>query len=105
MGTKMGTSYACLFVGYVEEKLLLMYTVTKQIMLRRYIYDYIGISKSTKKELEDFMQYFNDFHPSLSNTYDISDTSINFHDISTSMTKHALTTDIFYKDTDTHSYL
>ena len=100
MGTKMGPSYACLFVGYVEEKMLLTYTGTKPIMLRRYIDDYFGISTSTKNELEDFMQYVNDFHLSLSYTYDISDTSVNFLDISIS-----ITTDIFYKDTDTHSYI
>ena len=105
MGTKMGPSYACLFVGYVEEKILLTYTGTKPIMLRRYIDDYVGISASTKKELEDIMQYVNDFHPSLSYTYDISDTSVNFLDISISMTQLGLTIDIFYKGTDTHSYL
>ena len=97
MGKKIGPSYACLFVGYVEEKMLLKYTGTKPIMLRGYIDDYIGISTSTKKELEDFMQYVNDFHPSLSYTYDISDTSVNFLDISISMIQHGLTTDIFTK--------
>ena len=105
MGTKMGPSYACLFVGYVEEKMLLTYTGTKPIMLRRYNNDYVGISTSTKNELEDFMQYVNEFHPSSNYTYDISDTSVNFLDISISMTQHGLTTDIFYKDIDTHSYL
>ena len=105
MGTKMGPCYACLFVSYVEEKMLLTYPATKPIMLRRYIDDYIGISTLTKKELEDFNQYVNDFHPSLSYTYDISDTSVNFLDISISMIQHGLTIDIFYKDTDTHSYL
>ena len=69
MFTKMGPSFTCLFVGYVEEKMLLTYTGTKPIMLRRYIDDNIGISTSTKSELEDFMQYVNDFHPSLSYTY------------------------------------
>ena len=34
-----------------------------------------------------------------------SDTNVNFLDFSISMTQHRLTTDIFYKDTDTHSYL
>ena len=85
--------------------MLLTYTGTKPIVLRRYIDDYVGISTSTKKELEDLMQYVNDFHQSLSYTYDISDTSVNFIDISISMTQHGLTTDISYKDTDTHSYL
>ena len=105
MGTKMGLSYSCLFVGFVEEKMLLMYTGNKPIMFRRYIDDYVGIRTSTMKELEDFMQYVNDFHPSLSYAYDISDTSVNFLDISISITQQGLTTDIFYKDTDTHSYL
>ena len=71
MGTKMGPRYVCLFVGYVEEKMLLTYTGTKPIMLRRYIDDYIGINTSTKKELEDFTKFVNDFHPSLSYAYDI----------------------------------
>ena len=61
IGTKIGPSYTCPFVGYVEEKMLLMYPGTKPIMLRRYI----GISTSTKKDLEDITQYANYFHPSL----------------------------------------
>ena len=86
MGIKIGPIYACLFVGYVEEKMLLTYTGTKPTMLRGYVDDYIGISTSTKKELQDFIQYVNDFHPSLNYTYDISDNSINFLDIFVSMT-------------------
>ena len=85
--------------------MLLTYTGTKPIILRRYMDDYFGISTSTKKELKDFMQYVNDFHPSLIYTYDISDTSVNFLDISISMTQHGLATDIFYIDTDIYSYL
>ena len=37
--------------------MLLTYTGTKPIMLRRYIDGYIGISTSTRKQLEDFIQY------------------------------------------------
>ena len=94
-----------MFVGYVEEKMLLTYTGTKPIMSRRYIDDYFGISTSTKKELKDFMLYVKDFHPSLSNTYGISETSVKFLNISITMTQHGLDTDIFYNDTDIHSYL
>ena len=50
IGTKMGPSYACLIVGYIEEKILLTYPGTKSIMSIRYIDDNIGISMSTKKE-------------------------------------------------------
>ena len=64
MGTEMSPSYASLFVGYVEEKIPRTYPGTKPIMFRKYIGDCIGIRTSTKKELEDFIQYVNDFHPS-----------------------------------------
>ena len=84
----------------------LRYTGTRSNTSRRYIDDYIGISTSTKKEHEDLIKYVNDFHPSLSYTFDISDTSVNVLDIFISTTQYGLTTDIFYKDTDTHiSYL
>ena len=104
MGTKMGPGYACLFVGYVE-KMPRTYSGTNRIMLRRYIDNYINIGTSTKKELKDFIKYVNDFHLSLSYTYEISDTCVNFLDISISIAKHELTTDISYKETNTHSYL
>ena len=77
---------------------------TKPIMSRRDNDDYFGISTSTTKELKDFIQYINDFHPSLSYTYDISDTSVKFLYISISMNQHGITTDIYNKETDTHSY-
>ena len=103
MGTEMGPRYACLSVAYIEEKMLITYPGAKPNMLRRYIDDHFGTSTPTKKELEDFIQYVNVFHPSISYTYDISDTSVNFLDISISVALHGLTTDIFYKDTDAHS--
>ena len=71
MGTNIGPRYACLFVGYVEEKMLLTHIGAKPIMLRRNIDDYLGIRTSTKKEFEDSMQYVNYFHPSFSHIYDI----------------------------------
>ena len=49
MGTKMGPSYAFLFVGYVEKKMLRTYVGTKSIMHRKYIDGFIGISTSTNK--------------------------------------------------------
>ena len=85
--------------------IILLYYGTKPIMLRRYFDNYVDISTSTMIELDDFVQYFNDFHPSLSYTYDMSDTNVNFLNISISMIQHGVTTDIFYKETHTHSYL
>ena len=71
MGTKMGPRNACLFVGYFAEKMLQTYYGTKPTVLSRYIDDCIGISTSTKNELEDFMQHVNDFfrHYAIPTTY------------------------------------
>ena len=88
----MGQCFVCLFVGCVEEKMLLTYPGTIPIMLRRYIDVHFGILTSNKKQLEDLIQYVNDFQPSLSYSYDISDTSVTFLDISISMNHHGLTT-------------
>ena len=96
IGTNMGPCYACLFVGYVEEKMLPTYSGTKPIMFRRYIDDYVCNSASTKNDHEDFIQNVNDFHPLVSYTYDISNAIVNGLDISISLTQHGLATDIFY---------
>ena len=52
-----------MFARYVGENTLLTYPGSKPITLRWYIDDIAGISTLTKNELEDVIQYFNDFHP------------------------------------------
>ena len=104
MGTKMGPKYACLFLGYVEEKMLITYPDTNPIMSGGYIDDYLGISTLTKIEQENVLLCVKDYHPSLSYENDVSVTSVNVLDISISMAKHGLTTEFFYKETDAHSY-
>eukprot|EP00061_Rhincodon_typus_P002109 g16645.t1 len=42
MGTRMGPSYACLFVGYVEQSPFRSYTGPKPHLFLCYIDDYIG---------------------------------------------------------------
>ena len=65
--SEVGPSYACLFVGYTEER-----------MLRRYISMTTLVSVHHPRKLEDFTQYVNGFHISLSYTYELSDTSVSF---------------------------
>eukprot|EP00061_Rhincodon_typus_P005146 g24316.t1 len=59
MGTHMGPSYACFFVGYVEQPLFRSYTGT----ILRYIDDCIGTASCSHKELEQFINFTNTFHP------------------------------------------
>lgn len=107
MGTKMGPSYACLFVGFVEEEIFSQYKGFFPDFFRRFIDDCIGLSSAPKEQVMDFIQFVSRFHPSLQFTFEISDSSLSFLDIQLSVQpdSHALSTSVFYKPTDSHSYL
>ena len=68
MGTKMGPNYACLFVGYVEKKMLEDYKGNKPQLYKRYIDDVLGASSGTRQDLENFMEFCSAYHPSLKYT-------------------------------------
>ncbi|XP_059504218.1 uncharacterized protein LOC125456532 [Stegostoma tigrinum] len=105
MGTRMGPSYACLFVGYVEQSLFRTYTGPKPHLFLRYIDDCIGATSCSPEELEQFIHFTNTFHPNLQFTWAISSTSLTFLDLSVSISGNQLVTDVHFKPTDSHSYL
>eukprot|EP00061_Rhincodon_typus_P002789 g18472.t1 len=84
MGTCMSPSYACLFVGHVEQSLFRSYTGTISHLFLRYIDDCIGTASCSHKELEQFINFTNTFYPNLKFTWTISDTSLSFLDLSVS---------------------
>ena len=84
MGTKMGPSYANLFVGYIEHQFFNQYNGPKADLYRHYIDDCVGATSST---------------------WEISDTSLAFLDIKVSVEGNGLYTSVHYKPTDSHSYL
>ncbi len=92
MGTKMGPNYANLFVGFVEKQIFEQYTDTTPDHLGRYID-------------EQFINYVNNFYPALQFTWEISEPSVSFLDILVSINGNRLVTSVFYKPTDSHSYL
>ena len=81
VGTKMGPSYANLFVGYIEHQFLNQYNGPKSDLYRHYIDDCVGATSSTREELNQFITAVNSFHPALKYTWEISDTSLAFLDI------------------------
>ena len=105
MGTKMGPSYANLFVGYVEQQIFERYTGPIPDFFGRYIDDCLGTASCTRADLERFINYFYGFHHALKFTWEISETCVSFLDISTSINGDALATSVTYKPTDSHSYL
>eukprot|EP00061_Rhincodon_typus_P001444 g14809.t1 len=105
MGTHICPSYACHFVGYVEQSLFRCYTGTMPHLFLHYNDDCIGTASCSHEELEQFINFPNTFHPNLKFIWTISDTSHSFLDLSVSISGNRLETDIYFKLTDSHSYL
>ena len=99
MGTKMGPSYANLFVGFVEHQFFSQYNGPKPQLYGRYIDDCIGATSSTREELTEFITADNSFHPALKYTWEISDDSLSFLDIKVSIEGNGLCTSVYYKPT------
>ncbi len=105
MGTKMGPNYANLFVGFAEKQIFEQYTDPTPDYLGRYIDDCVGTASCSRGELKQFIHYVNNFYPALQFTWEISKTSVSFLDIFVSVNGNRLVTTVFYKLTDSHSYL
>ena len=56
-------------------------------------------------DLENYIRFVSNFHPALQFTHTISDTELSFLDITLRITDDHISTTIYYKDTDTHTYL
>ena len=94
MGTKMGPSYANLFVGFIEHQFFSQYHGPKPELYGRYIDDCIGATSSTREELTQFITAVNSFHLALKYTWEISDTSLAFLDIKISVEGNRLCTSV-----------
>ena len=105
MGSRMGPNYACLFVGYVEQQIREQYTGFIPQLHKRYIDDIDGAASCQRDELENFIDFVSNFHPTLQFTSTITETDLPFLDITLSISEDRIQTSNFYKETDTHNYL
>ncbi|GFS12953.1 hypothetical protein ElyMa_004871800 [Elysia marginata] len=105
MGTKMGPSYACLFVGYLEWQMVNRYQGPTPEFYYRYIDDGIGISTMPLDDLKNYIDFVKTFHPSISFTSEISTSTVNFLHIKISIRDRFLHSSVYYKPTDSHTYL
>jgi len=85
MGSKMGPSYARLFVGYIEEQICAHYTGFVPQLLKRYIDDVVGCAQCSRHDLEHYVDYVSNFHPALQFTSTISELELPFLDIKLSI--------------------
>ena len=105
MGSKLGPNYACLFVGYVEEKMLRDYTGIKPDLYKRYMDDVVGAASCTEDDLTQFLTFASSYHPKLEYTWSISSVKLPFLDMFLIPRDDRVATSIHYKETDSHSYL
>ena len=113
MGTKVAPSYANLVMGFLEEKLYSQVEehfdqTFKEFLLekwKRYLDDCFIFWTKSRADLSKFHTLLNSLHPSIQFTTEFSERELPFLDILIKISNNRITTDIFYKKTDTHQYL
>eukprot|EP00794_Sanderia_malayensis_P007736 gene7736-8576_t len=105
MGSKLGPSYACLFVGHQEQLIYESYQGPSPCLIKRYIDDIIGATSLPLTDLQKFIDYTNNFHPALQFTHTITEVSLPFLDILLTISGNQISTSIYYKPTDAHCFL
>ena len=108
MGTKVAPSYANLFMARLEEKLLEKVKKDLDIELPlylRFIDDIFFVFPYSESKLEEFMQLANSFHKTIKFTEEHSTDKVIFLDTYVKRHKTGLYTDLYTKETATHSYL
>ena len=113
VGTAMGTvaapSYACIFMGWLEEqKLLGNWHGTKPRLYCRYIDDIIFIWDGTIEELRQFIDHLNVQHPSIKfePTFNQEKREVPFLDMTVSIDSQGkIATDLYKKETAVVQYL
>ena len=106
MGTRMGPSYACLFMGWLEERFFSSYTGPIPEVYKRFIDDTTGTTIMPQPDLEKFLDAFGSFHPAIKVVTEISEISLDTLDVIAKVKENGtLATTVFYKPTDSHSYV
>jgi hypothetical protein len=101
MGTKMAPSYANIFMGDLEERLLLS-SLKQPLSWLRFIDDADMKWIHSDKEIDDFFEHANSIHPSIKFTHGVSKTKMSFLDTTTTVKEGNMTTDLYSKPTDKH---
>ena len=106
MGTKLAPSYANIFMGNLEQKLIKNYHL-KPLLWLRFIDDVFALWTHGQPELDRFLEYLNKSHTSIKFTMEFSDEKIVFLDtiVKKSQFRQKLLVELYTKPTDTHNYL
>ena len=86
MGTRVAPTFACLFIGWLEKKMLQDWRGHPPRLWRRYIDNIIFLWSGSKSELLEFVKFLNEYHPTIKFKYkegehfDFETRSVNFLD-------------------------
>ena len=100
MGTKMAPSYANIFMGNLEPKLIAQDPTHIQLW-KRYIDDNFIIWTGTNEDLETFLTKINDIHPTIKFTHECSEQELTFIDMTVYKGPNFETTNILDRKTHT----
>lgn len=79
MGTKMGLSYACLFVEHFEYLIHQRYDGSIPSFCQSYIDNNVSLTDMSEEQLDQFISYVKNFHSSIQFTSQVSTTSVNLY--------------------------
>ena len=101
---KMAPAYANIFMGRLENQLLMPVTL-KTFSWLRFIDDIDMKWTHGRDSLEDFIQRANSFHPTIKFTAEVSNEEHIFLDTKSCLVDGRIVVDLYTKPTDTHQYL
>jgi hypothetical protein len=104
MRTKITPSYVNIFMGDLEERLLLS-SLKQSLSWFRFIDDVDMKWIHSDKELDEFFEHANIIHPFKKCTHEVSKTKMSFLDTTTTVKEDNMTTDLYSKPTEKHQYL
>ena len=99
IGTRFAPPYACIFMDYIEREFLKSEQIQPWIWFR-YIDDIFFIWTTSEKELDEFLNRPNSFHPNLRFTHERSRESLNFLNVIVKIQQGEFVTDLYCKSTD-----
>ena len=94
-----------IYMDYMENQFLKNEQVQSMNIWFRYIDDIFFIWTASEKELDDFLERLNNFHPNLKFTRQRSREEINFLDVTVRVNHVEFITNLYCKPTDGHQYL
>ena len=104
MGTRMAPSYANLFMGRLESRILAE-AERKPDVWWRYSNDVFAIWTHGESHLKEFLQQINQVHSTIKFTAEWSFDSVTFLDVRSILKDGSIQTDLYSKPTDIHQYL